>query len=286
MYTQLRFVLLLMTGLSLIACSSTTDDTQNDQTETDSTNTSANNTGGNTTNTPVFSSAFCTNPEVVSVESDDTFVSIDAFLIAPEIPSSITSQDALQQLGDISLYDSASASTLAADLSIVFGPMLAVGLCDAELDNNGRCISRFPGFDGKPGTKTVGGVSGNTLSFDTFVDLPGSITTGTKLSSYSGQTHPYWQGSYTVFADPNDASSTDVTLSWSRSSSSESFNSTSGNGDFIRATEQGDCSGTLTSQTTDEFGVTTIDASWQLNGTTTSGSVTRCIDGDCEQLNW
>lgn len=233
-----------------------------------------------------YKSSYCVANEITKKE-DDIFVLFDAFNMAPDIPASVTNVDPLDAILTVSLYSSLSISVGAADLIIAFGPMFATGLCAAELAPDNKCNLTFPDGEGG-GLKTVGSATLDTLSFETFTKSASSAVFDLKLSTYSGKVSPYWQGSYQLYKNPADATSVESIMTWRRDGSSEYFDSSSANGDYMKVTERSDCSGTLSRRDTDDLdgSITTIDGLWQLNGTTTTGKVTRCIDGDCDSLTW
>lgn len=232
-----------------------------------------------------YSSNYCVHPDITNA-SDDVFVSIDAFSIAPDIPDSIQNADVFEELRQTILYTSLSMSTVSANFTVAFGPMFATGFCAAEFTPDSQCDLIIPGT-GDGGLRAVGSVALGILEFDLFMKPTGSSIYDLKVSTYSGKVSPYWEGSYTLYVDPDDPASVESVINWRRDLFVEVYSSTSTNGDFFNATENSDCSGTLSSSTTDEFGtVTTIDGSWAISGATTTGEVTKCFDGDCDSTSW
>jgi len=237
----------------------------------------------NTNDNANYNSKYCVSDFVVT-ESDDVFVSFDAFLVAPDLPPSIDNADSLDAVIGLSLYSSLLTSIVNINSTIGVA-VIDRALCAAEEAADNQCNLIAPGENG--GTQFVGSVSASVLTFDTFIKSAGSTDFDLNVSSFSGNVDPYWQGTYTLFVDPVDSTSVETEMTWRRDASQEVFSASSSNGDFMNATELSDCSGVLSTRITDEGGtVRTVDGSWQINGTTTTGEVTRCVDSDCNNISW
>ena len=256
-------------AIVLVGCSASED-------TADDTN---NNNPGNT------SFSHCISDDVKTTD-DDIFVVIDAFN-GLDMPTTIENSDPGIELTNILLYSEVSFGVAAANLSMAFGPMLNSGFCDAEYSGNNLC--NFTISDPSEGTSFVvsGSVSNNALTFNTLTRTDDSSSPDVPLAYFEGDVSPYWNGSFTIYADPTDTSSTDQTISWSRTGSAEEYRMDFPSGDYVHVVENNDCSGAIASKDTANGGqITTVDGSWQISGNTTTGEVTRCVDTTCNTLSW
>jgi len=256
---------------ALIACDSTTQpETQDPFADPTKTN---------------YSSSYCVSDDVTSL-SDDSYILFDAFAIASDIPESIKNNDAFIELSNSLLYSKLIGSIGSIDLTMAFGPIFATGFCDAELSANNQCNNTIPATDNRE-IQTTGQFVDGVLSFESYIKPAGSSDTGHKTLTYSGDGSPYWQGSYTIYPDPNNQSQKQTVITWNRDQNTENFSSTSSNGNYVTATERSDCSGTISLQSTEDDGdINTVSGSWQLNGNTTTGQVTSCHNENCDSLSW
>ena len=247
----------------------------------------SNNTGGNTGGT--YESSYCVSDDIVT-QSDDVFVSFNAFAIAPDEPAIVENVDRsnLEELADALLYSGLLLSVSQADFAIGFGPLFATGLCDAESTQNNQCDTVIPPINGEGGINAVGSVTQGTLTFDVFINTGQNGIIDFKSSTFSGDVFPYWEGSYRLYQSAGDAEDEVTLISWRRDASTEYYSQTAENGDFTNITEQSDCSGTISRQKTNlnNGDITTFDGSWQISGTTTTGEVTQCTNSVCNNLVW
>ena len=268
--------------LTLVACGSSGSSDPADPGGNQPTNNTGGNTGGGT-----YKSSYCVSDEI-EAESDDVFVSFNAFTLAPDEPAILEEATTLEELADALLYSNLLVSLSSADFAIAFGPLFATGLCEAESAANNQCDFVIPPLGGEGGIRAVGGVSLSTLTFDVFINTGTNGIIDFKSSTFTGDVFPYWEGSYKLYPSPGDPEDEVTQISWRRDASTEYYSQTAENGDFTNITEQSDCSGTFSRQSTNlnNGEITTFDASWQLSGTTTTGEATQCTNSECNTLVW